>query len=152
MTRKLLPAIATLGLASTLLLSGCSLLPHAPSLGGGNSSSDGGGSSDDGQMHAVLPDTFPSDVPLVGDDFAYAIQVSDKAWGVNVRVEDADKGFEKAAQQLNDAGIAQNTDIGGSSDGVTIGSFQGNGYTVQLNAYSDSEFGPVVQYAVVKAD
>ena len=154
MTRKLLPALVALGLASTLSLTGCSLLPHIPSLGGHGegSSSSGGGSTTDDQPHATLPDNFPSDVPLAGTDYAYALQVSDKAWAVYVRVDDADAGFATAAQQLGDAGIAQNASIGGSSDGVTIGAFQGSGYTVQLNAITKSEWGPVLQYAIVKTD
>jgi hypothetical protein len=148
MIKKLLPAIVGFGLATSLVLSSCSLIPHVPNLGGGNTS-NGGSSDGTGTQRVSLPAGFPSDVPLVGTDYAYALKVSDSSWGVFVRVDDATTGFQKASDLLVGAGFTKNEVIGGTSNGVSIGAFTNGTYSIQLNASPSKEYGPVVQYVVV---
>jgi hypothetical protein len=151
MSIKVLPTIIGIGLASSLALGGCSLIPHVPNLGGGNTS-NGGSSDGSGTQHVALPAGFPTDVPLVSTDYAYALKVSDTSWGVFVRVDDATSGYEKASQLLTDAGFTKHEGVGGTSNGVSIGSFTNGTYTMQLTATPTKEYGPVVEYVIVKSN
>jgi hypothetical protein len=137
--------IIAIGLALALALGGCSALPHSTNSGGGSST----GSQN--TQKAALPASFPSsDVPLVGDDYAFTLALSDKSWSVLVRVDDAKAGFDKASDQLINAGFEKNSDIGGSASDVSIGLFTTDEYSIQMTSYKDSEFGPIVKYTVVK--
>jgi hypothetical protein len=117
----------------------------------GNNSSGNGSVDVDGQTHVSLPDGFPSDIPLVGTDYAYALKVSETGWGVFVRVDDADEGFAKASDLLvNEGGFVKNDEVGGSGDGVSIGVFSSDKYGIQLTSSNKSDFGPVVEYVVTE--
>jgi hypothetical protein len=89
-------------------------------------------------------------VPLVNNDFAYTLALSDSSWSVIVRVDDAMTGFAKASDLLVGAGFEKSKDIGGDSNGGSLGLFTTDKYSIQLTSSKDSDFGPVVQYAVVK--
>jgi hypothetical protein len=141
----------TLAIALTLVLGGCSVLPHSTSSGGGNSAGSGSGSGAGNSQKATLPATFPkADVPLVGDDFAYALAVSDKSWAVYVRVGEAKTGFAKASDLLIGAGFEKSTDIGGDTESGSVGLFTSEKYTIELTSAKDSDFGPVVNYTISK--
>jgi hypothetical protein len=135
----------TLAIALTLVLGGCSVLPHSTNSGGGSSTGA------QNAQKATLPASFPSsDVPLVGDDFAYALAVSDKSWAVYVRVDDAKTGFAKASDLLIGAGFEKSTDVGGETENGSVGLFTSEKYTIELTSAKDSNFGPVVNYTIAK--
>jgi hypothetical protein len=133
---------------SVFALGGCSLLPHAPNRG--DNSQGSGSNNSESQQKATLPASFPTDIPLVGNDYAYALTVSDSSWAVLVRVDDAKSGFAKASDLLTGAGFEKNSDIGGEGGGVSLGLFTTDTYTIQMTASTDPEFGPIVKYTVVK--
>jgi hypothetical protein len=147
-SRRIAPLIVATGLALILALAGCSPLPHSTSQGGSGS---GSGSNSTDQQHPALPASFPSnDVPLVSNDFAYTLALSDSSWSVIARVDDAKTGFAKASDLLVGAGFKKSTDVGGETDGGSLGLFTSDTYTIQLTSSKDSDFGPVVKYTIVK--
>ncbi len=172
----LIVLVAGLGLASSLLLGGCSLLPNISELakdkgsssersttGDGEedtgSDSDGSDASDDqsgdpdssdpGSGDSLaLPDGMPDDIPIIDGTIVTSEDLG-TGWAVWVSVADATDGFHAAEDQLTDAGFTEDVSLGNATDGW-YASFSGDDYGLQLTAKDDNgdDLGPVVSYTV----
>jgi hypothetical protein len=142
--RPLTIGIATaLALATPLLLSGCSLIPHP---GGGGGISVPGVSVGTGK----LPKDWPTDVPVAtGDVITGASLGGDaakgKVWNATIKVSGA-TAADDIRMQLTDAGFA-GTDIGSTDKGSTA-SYTKDKYVVLVVVTKDDKNGWVANYTV----
>jgi hypothetical protein len=133
---------AAVAIATPLLLSGCSLIPHG----------DGGGISLPGVSvgSGKLPKDFPSEVPVAkGEVVAGASLGGDaakgKVWNVTIKV-DGQSAADDIKTQLTGAGF-EGGDLG-TSDGSTGATYHKDHYTVLVLVTKDDKNGWVANYTV----
>ncbi|HXR43773.1 MAG TPA: hypothetical protein VN759_03125 [Pseudolysinimonas sp.] len=137
---------AALAVASPLLLSGCSLIPH---IGGG--SSHGGGISVPGLSagSGKLPSDFPKEVPVITGDIVSGLGIGDakkqKIWNVTVKVSGATAGQE-VDTQMTGAGF-QGQQLAQTDEGSTNTYTKGQ-YSALIVVQKDSQKGWVANYTV----
>ena len=158
-------ALGATGVAILLLLSGC-FFGGGASTGSGGTGGDGqsgsggdNGTNDGGTSTTPpgdvelgdfegLPSTFPtSEVPLVDGDIPIGIDVG-TGWSVIVKVADFNTAFAEASDKLTGAGFdsqAENVTAQGS-----IGVFTNGKYQVNITASENPDYGPSLNYVVVK--
>jgi hypothetical protein len=148
-----------LGLAASIALAGCSLIP---SPGGGSGGSDGSGqsgSSSDGSGTSTNPGTdagitgyegkpatFPGEVPIVDGDIPFGIDLG-TGWTVVVKVADFASAYTAASDKLSSAGFT--TEQTGTTTEGSFGVFTTDKYTVEVTAAKSADYGPSVTYVVV---
>jgi hypothetical protein len=141
-----------------MMLTGCFAAP--PSTGGGTGGSGQSGSSDgtDGgntstdpgtdtgtDGFAGKPATFPGDIPLIGGDVVFGVDLG-TGWTVVIPVTDAQASYTEASTQLKAAGfeaLAESTAADGS-----FGVFKNDTYQVQVTAADTGDYGLAVSYVV----
>lgn len=142
-------------LAASLVLSGCSLLPTAPSTGGGSGGSGGSGgttSTEPGTDPGLggykgLPSTFPkADVPIIAGDIPVGIDLG-TGWTVIVKVSDIAAAFTEASDKLKATGFTAQAES--SSADASFGDYVTDKYEVQVTATDTADYGPSVTYLVV---
>jgi len=148
-------AVASLALGASLALSGCSLLPHLPSLG--NHSSGNGSKGDDIKDNPFLghdvPADFPSDVPLPNLEVAYSLSPTKNSWAITYKAKDLEGDFASAVSAFQSAGwdVQMNNS---TPDGV-LGVFMKDSYTVQVMGGADGGSdidGPYLSFTVVQTN
>jgi hypothetical protein len=160
MKTTLATVTATVSLAALLALSGCSLLPPIPDLGGGSSSGDNrSDDSDNGDdvednpfLDHDLPDGFPSDVPLPDLEIYFSLAVTEDSWSIIYKADDLEADFSDIVDQFEGDGweVLMNNATGDGSLGV----FSKDPYQVQVLGVADggSDFdGPGITYTVVRS-
>lgn len=164
---SVLHATAAASLAALLLLSGCALLPSIPSFGGDDSSSDNndnndndsGGGLDEEEIEEnpfldnVVPEGFPSDVPLPDLEIYLGLSVAENSWSIIYQADDLESDFANIVSMYEGDGwevLMSNT----SSDGA-FGVFEKDSYTVQAVGIADGETdfdGPGISITVVRTN
>lgn len=148
-----------LAIAVATLLAGCFF--------GGPSTTGGGGTGGGGQSGGTtadettsppgdvdledfvgLPSGFPaSEIPLVEGDIPIGVDLG-TGWSVVVKVADFSAAFAEASDKLKSAGFeAQAENI--TADG-SIGVYINDKYQVNLTAGENPDYGPSLNYVVVK--
>lgn len=151
-------ALTTVLLSASLALSGCSLLPHIPSLGNNGGSSDNGGSKgDDIKNNPLLghevPDGFPSDVPLPDLEITYSLAPTDKSWNITYQANDLQSDFASVVSSFEAAGWETQMN-NANADGV-LGLFAKDPYTVEIIGGPDGGNdmdGPYLSFTVVQTN
>lgn len=156
--RATLVGVTTLVLA--LALSGCAFggSSNGGTDGGGGSggSSQGNGTSPDGagtspepglDDYVGMPDTFPTDLPVIDGDVVFGVDLG-TGWSIIVKCNDIVACYTSASSKLTGAGFS--SDVSTTSDDGSFGSFSSAVYTVQVTATDSTDFGPSVQYVVIK--
>jgi hypothetical protein len=162
-TRTRGPRLATVALAasllvaSPLLLSGCSLLPHLPGSAGG---STGGGITIPGVGSfgsGKLPSDWPKEVPvttgdvLTGASVGNATSTDGEGWNATIKVDGAD-AYGTIKTQLTGAGFTVDSepDPGDATGGT--GTFESAKYDVLVVVTkTDDKTGWVANYTVTTA-
>jgi hypothetical protein len=156
--RGLLAVVVGLGLAASLLLTGCSA--PAPGSGSGGTGGSGQSGQSDGTEDTTtspgdvdlgdfegLPETFPTnEIPIVAGDIPIGVDLG-TGWSLIVEVDDTEAAYTEAAQKLKNAGfeaIAEQSSPEGS-----FGAFQNDKYQVQVTSTDSPDYGPSVNYVVV---
>lgn len=153
--------IVTLAVAASLMVTGCAA-GGSPGggTGGGGSSGGSGGTSSDGTTtetdtettpgldgYVGLPDTFPSDVPVIDGEVVFGIDLG-TGWSIVVATDDIVAGYTAAADKLTGAGFT--SDVSSSTADGSFGSFSSAAFTVQVTATDSADYGTSVQYVVIK--
>ncbi|MBN9238457.1 MAG: hypothetical protein J0J03_02155 [Leifsonia sp.] len=133
------------GLAVILSLAGCSAAPSTAPAATPEASAPGGPATGL-EGYEGLPDTFPSDVPLIEGDVLYGIDVG-TGWSIVIARDDIAAGYSDAEALLTAAGFAGSSST--TADG-SFGAFDNDRYTVQITATDSADYGPSVQYVVIK--
>jgi hypothetical protein len=148
--RKTIGVLAALGIATSILLTGCSFAAPSDNGGGANggtTSSEAPGDVDLGDF-VTLPESFPSaDVPIIDGGIAFAVDLG-TGWSIIIPVADIDASFADASQKLLGAGFENQIDSTTSADG-SFGVFTSDKYQINLTATDTADFGPAVSYVVV---
>lgn len=152
--RNLLVLLAGLGLAASLTLSGCAGIPSLGGTGGdgqsGTSDSDTTDDTDsndiDLDQFAGVPDTFPSDIPIISGDVPMGIDLG-TGWSVIIQVDDTAAAYEEAKGKLLSAGFTAVTDST-TADG-SFGVFDSDKYQLQLTGSDTADYGAALSYVVV---
>lgn len=148
-------AAAGIVFAASLVLTGCSMLPSAPTATGGPEQSAPqtvAASSNPPQGGAVqgfegMPATFPaSDVPIIAGDIPFGIDLG-TGWTVIVKVSDLASAFTDAGDKLKAAGYTAQVEQAGDSG--SFGDYLSAKYQVQVTAQDTKDYGPSVTYVVV---
>ncbi len=142
-------AVVAVGLAAALALAGCTT--GASSSGGSatdSSSTTDAPSTDSGLSGYVgMPETFPADVPVIEGDVLFGVDLG-TGWSIVVQADDPAAAYTDASAKLTTAGYT--ADVSSTSDDGSFGSFIGTEYTVQVTATDSVDYGPSVQYTVIK--
>lgn len=153
--RGLTAGFAGVALAASLVLSGCSIFPTAPSNGGGSGGSGGSGgttSTDPGtdtgtDQYQGVPTTFPKgDIPLISGDVPFGVDLG-TGWTVIVKVSDFTASFTQATDKLKAAGFTSQVESS-SADG-SFGDYVNDKYEVQVTGSKSDQYGPNLTYLVV---
>lgn len=138
-----------LGLSLATLTSGCGVAEQAVQEAGEKIVEDQTGVDVDvNQQGNALPDTWPKEVPVVKGDISNSGSLSNEqgtTWTAQVKVSDANKGYDEAKQKLLDVGFTSTleSDLGG----MMVGTFTSDAYDVSLTTISDGT-GDFVAYLV----
>ncbi len=154
-----LAAAIGLGLAASLTLAGCSLIPAPGGGSGGSGGSGQSGSSPDGSGtssnpgtdtgatgYEGKPATFPGDVPIVDGEIPFGVDLG-TGWTVIVKVADIAAAYTAASEKLSGAGFT--TEQTGTTTDGSFGVFDTDKYTVEVTATKTADYGPSVTYVVV---
>lgn len=138
-----------MGLAVILSLAGCSAAPSAaPTTAPDSSSTDQSGADDTGvEGYEGLPDTFPSDVPIIEGDVVFGVDLG-TGWSIVIPRDDIDGGYRDAEALITGAGYTAG--VSSTTAEGSFGSFDNDKYTVQITATDSADYGPSVQYVVIK--
>ena len=153
-------AVVCLVLAACLAMSGCSSTPTDGSTGGGTAGGGTSGQSDDGNtdtetdagtnsgldQYQGLPETFPTDIPLIEGDVAFGIDLG-TGWSVVIPVADLAAAYADASSKLTGAGFTAQVDQ--SSDEGSIGVFLSDKYQINVTSADSPDYGPSITYVVV---
>lgn len=144
--------LAVLGVGTAILLSGCSLLPNVPTLGGGSSSdessdeslSDGGNSTDEGSLEEeieenpfldnTIPDTFP-DIPVPDLEVLLGLDLG-IGWSVVFKADDPIDDFNDLADQFESAGWEQLARTTNDDQGFAV--YNDDEFQVQISSAVDT--------------
>jgi hypothetical protein len=154
---------AAVSLAALLMLSGCSLLPSIPNFGDdtGNSSSDensnGGALSDDEidenpYLDDVVPDGFPSDVPLPDLEIYLGLGTTEDSWSIIYKSQDLAGDYSDIVAMYEGDGweVLMNNE----SDTGSLGVFKKDPYQVQVMGIADTDTdfdGAGISFTVVRS-
>jgi hypothetical protein len=134
-----------LGVAAViLLLAGCSAPATVAGSGTTTASAVASGSP---SASPVLPDDFPSNIPLIDGDILTASTTS-TGWEVWIVSSDPIDDFSDAANALQDAGFNPLADQ--SINGAAGGLFEDDQYSITVTAGSDAKYQNAVGYQVDK--
>lgn len=102
--------IGAIGIAAVLLLSGCSLLPHIPGLGGdATSNGDGNGNGDDIENNPLLghdvPADFPAEIPLPDLEIYLSMGTVEDAWTIMFKANDLEADYNSMVAAFEAAGF-----------------------------------------------
>ena len=165
MNIKALQAATAVSIAAILMLSGCSLLPRIPDFGGGDSSNNGssdsgdsnGGLSDDEIeenpfLDNVVPDGFPSEVPLPDLEIYLGMGVTDDSWSVIYQSDDLEGDYADIVATYEGDGweVLMNNE----SESGSLGVFKKDPYQVQVMGIADAETdfdGAGISFTVVRS-
>lgn len=102
------------------------------------------------QEGTTLPDTWPTEVPVISGDVSNAGSISaggGSTWTAQVAVSDAKKGYDEAKQKLLDAGYT--VQVESEAGGMYVATLTGNSHDVALTGTSDPN-GDFINYLVTK--
>ena len=147
MTR--LPVVVGTVALTALLLTACGAggpsLPGVPDGSGPTTSTDDGGDDTD-MVQNQVPETFPDDVPLIGGDVLFAVDLG-TGWTVIFASDDPLADFDTVIGQLEDAGFEVATQD--ANDEQAFAQLTSEKYTINLSAADDPTYGDVISYTVV---
>lgn len=158
--------LATIAVATSLLLSGCFGVPSLLGGGTGGGGSSGGsdsGSSDSGSTDDAgsgssgdndvpvqfegMPATFPGDIPLISGEVVFGIDVG-TGWSVLIAVDDLEADFIDAADRLKTAGYESLLET--LAPQGSFGAYENDLYQIQVTSQDSEDYGLVVNYLVVR--
>jgi hypothetical protein len=152
--RPLIAVAGSLAVATSLVLSGCSLL-HLPGVPGGSSTS--GGISIPGLGSAgtgKLPKDFPSEIPVAKGDIVTGVSLgvgAERVWNVSVKVSGVD-AFTSIESDLKGAGFSEPDGANVQDASGVTAAFQGSKYDVAVVIVkADDKTGWVADYTVTPA-
>jgi hypothetical protein len=146
-----LAAVAVI--ASSLSLSGCSLITHAATGG-----SSGGGISVPGLSAGTghLPKDWPSDVPVVKGDVVSGAALGsgkDEVWNGTIKVADGQQAADDIKSQLTGAGFTAQDDGTYTTDTGSLATYTTDKWNVAIViTQDDSDKTWVANYTVMSAD
>lgn len=147
-----LAAVAVI--ASSLSLSGCSIIAHAATGG----SSGGGGISVPGLSAGTghLPKDWPSDVPTIKGDVVSGAALGngkDEVWNGTIKVADGQQAADDIKTQLTGAGFTAQDDGTVSTDTGSLATYTSDKWNVAVVITQDSSDKTwVANYTVTSVD
>jgi hypothetical protein len=158
--RSAVAVLAIVGISTSLLLGGCSLIPKIPVLNPGGSSQEDSDSNSDSNsdvddalenpyLNHEVPETFPSDVPLPDLPILLSLDL-DAGWTIVYSTDDVEGDYEDAVAELEAAGF--DTIMSNSADGASFGALENEDYSIQVNAATDNTGydSAILSFTVVK--
>jgi hypothetical protein len=155
--------LTALGVGTSLLLSGCSLLPSIPTLGG-DSSNDGSSGNGDGDsaiediednpfLDHTVPDTFPSDVPLPDLDVLFSLDLG-TGWSVVYKAYDPIADLNDLADEYTGGSWEELSRVSDPDTATAFAVYDSDKYQVQMNGATDDTGydTPILSLTVVKKD
>lgn len=160
--------LTVLGVGTSLLLGGCSLLPSIPTFGGdsSNDGSSGNGSSGNGDggndiedieenpfLDHTVPDTFPGDVPLPDLDILFSLDLG-TGWSIVYKADDPVGDFEALADEYSGGSWEELSRVTDPDAATGFAVYDSAEYQVQINAATDDTGydTPILSMTVVKKD
>lgn len=138
LTRRPLVVVAAAAVvASSLSLSGCSLIPHP------GSGASGGGISIPGLSAGTghLPKDWPSAVPTISGDVVTGAALGtgkDEVWNATIKAADGTKAAADIAAQLTGAGFTADGDGTVTTDQGSVASYSSDTWKVAVVITQDS--------------
>lgn len=93
-----------------------------------------------------LPDTFPTDVPIIDGDVVFGLDLG-TGWSVVIPVDDLASAYAEASGKLVGAGFVAKVDT--STPEGSVGVFVSDRYQINVNASKTADYGNSVSYVVV---